>query len=321
MGTFTEDIEQWRSQVAQLLEAMEEIRSCTDRLSECPSDELSSLLSMLFEMCEEAQIKVDHLTEELAEIQSRWGFGTIGNQSFSRSKIYPQDKLANTALNDAVFQNAMAQTENYLTTAIASGLPVWLALELANIPGDSWILYENSNAAERLTDLTQNPASDYYQKKPSKQLQGDQGELALLKMLLDSDDIENLQSSLQIKPTFYFKNGKDYCKPDFYLKSHRVICDAKAYKPSSLNSIKKAAKKYVNYLQENGGGEVRFYVPRDTYVKSQDKLNRLQTQENGVNVTIHPMTIDYESILWKRELVYTYLKSLLKVKVTPLAEA
>jgi hypothetical protein len=35
-----------------------------------------------------------------------------------------------------------------------------------------------------------------------------------------------------------------------------------------------------------------------------------------VNVTIHPMTIDYESILWKRELVYTYLKSLLKVQIT-----
>jgi hypothetical protein len=49
MGTFTDDIEQWRSQVTQLLEAMEEIRSCTDRLSECPSDELSLLLSTVLE--------------------------------------------------------------------------------------------------------------------------------------------------------------------------------------------------------------------------------------------------------------------------------
>ncbi|PSB25279.1 hypothetical protein C7B69_12570 [filamentous cyanobacterium Phorm 46] len=86
------------------------------------------------------------------------------------------------------------------------------------------------------------------------------------------------------------------------------------YKPSSINGIKTAAKKYVNYLQENGGGEVKFYVPRDTYAKSQHKLNRLQSQENGVNVTIHPMTIDYEHILWKKELIYTYLKSLLKFK-------
>lgn len=77
MGTFTEDIEQWRSQVAQLLEAMEEIRSCTDRLSECPSDELSSLLSMVLEECEESQIKVERLREELAEIQSRWGFASV----------------------------------------------------------------------------------------------------------------------------------------------------------------------------------------------------------------------------------------------------
>ena len=305
-----------QSMLIQVIDSLAEVQSRTQSLSDCGVYELRREIAEILETCFEGKSGLKKSQSQIELIQAM-----IGNQSFSPSIISPKNQLANTAVNDAVFQNAMAQTENYLTTAIASGLPVWLALELANIPGDSWILYENPNAAERLTDLTQNPASDYYQNKPSKQLQGDQGELALLKMLLDSDDIENLQSSLQIKPTFYFKNGKDYCKPDFYLKSHRVICDAKAYKPSSLNSIKKAAKKYANYLQENGGGEVRFYVPRDTYVKSQDKLNRLQTQENGVNVTIHPMTIDYESILWKRELVYTYLKSLLKVKVTPLAEA
>jgi len=301
-----------QSMLIQVINSLAEVQSRAKSLSDCGVYEIRREISEILEICFEGMSGLKKSQSQIELIQAM-----IGNQSFSPSIISPKNQLPNTAVNDAVFQNAMAQTENYLTTAIASGLPVWLALELANIPGDSWILYENSNAAERLTDLTQNPASDYYQKKPSKQLQGDQGELALLKMLLDSDDIENLQSSLQIKPTFYFKNGKDYCKPDFYLASHRVICDAKAYKPSSLNSIKKAAKKYANYLQENGGGEVRFYVPRDTYVKSQDKLNRLQSQENGVNVTIHPMTIDYESILWKRELVYTYLKSLLKVKVTP----
>ncbi|WP_445248351.1 hypothetical protein [Microcoleus sp. OTE_8_concoct_300] len=239
------------------------------------------------------------------------------NGAKNLENIFSYAELANTAVNDVVFKNAMAQTENYLTTAIASGVPTWLALELANLPGDSWILYENPNATERLTDLTQNPASDYYQKKPSTQLQGDQGELVLLKMLLDSDDTENLLSSLRIKPKLNFENGKDYCKPDFYLTSHRLICDAKAYKPSSINGIKAAAKKYVNYLRENGGGEVRFYVPRDTYIKCQHRLNRLQSQENGVNVTIHPMTSDYEHILWKKELIYTYLKSLLKIQVTP----
>lgn len=307
-----EECDVLQSMLSQVINSLAEVQSRAKSLSDCGVYEIRREISEILEICFEGRSSLKKSQSQIELIQAM-----IGNQSFSPSIISPKNQLANTAVNDAVFQNAMAQTENYLTTAIASGLPVWLALELANIPGDSWILYENPNAAERLTDLTQNPASDYYQKKPSKQLQGDQGELALLKMLLDSDDIESLQSSLQIKPTFYFKNGKDYCKPDFYLASHRVICDAKAYKPSSLNSIKKAAKKYANYLQENGGGEVRFYVPRDTYVKSQDKLNRLQTQENGVNVTIHPMTIDYESILWKRELVYTYLKSLLKVQVTP----
>jgi len=317
MGTLKDEIEQWRSTVSQLREGMEEVHACADRLSECPTYELDWQFSTLLEMCEECLSQVEHLREELEEIQSRWGVGTIGNQKFLASIISSTTKLANTAVNDAPIQDAMAQTEIFLTTALKSGVPVWLALELANIPGDSWILYENPNATERLTDLTQNPASDYYQKKPSKQLQGDQGELVLLKMLLDSDDIENLHSGLQIKPIFYFQNGKDYCKPDFYLTSHRLICDAKAYKPSSISSIKTASKKYVNYLLENGGGEVRFYVPRDTYIKCQHQLNRLQSQENGVSVTIHPMTIDYEHILWKKELIYTYLKSLLKIQVTP----
>jgi hypothetical protein len=315
MGTLRDEIEQWRSKVAQLLEAMEEVNACTDRLSECYISELDWQCSILLEMCEECFSQVERLREELEEIQNRWGFGKIRNQSFLASIIHPTIKLANTAINDLSIQDAIAQTHNIFTTAIQSGIPIWLGLELANLPGDAWILYENPNATERLTDLTQNPASDYYQQKPDKKLQGDQGEVALLKMLLDSDNIENLQSSLQIKPKLHFQNGQDYpCKPDFYLTSHRLICDAKAYKPSSLNSIKKASKKYVKYLQENGGGEVRFYIPRDTYVNCQDRLNRLQSQENGVSVTIHPMTIDYERILWKKELIYTYLKYLLKFK-------
>jgi len=313
MGTLRDEIEQWRSKVAQLLEAMEEVNACTDRLSECYISELDWQCSILLEMCEECFSQVERLREELEEIQNRWGFGKIRNQSFLASIIHPTIKLANTAINDLSIQDAIAQTHNIFTTAIQSGIPIWLGLELANIPGDSWILYDNPNPTERLTDLTQNPASDYYQKKPSTQLQGDQGELVLLKMLLDSDDIENLQSSLQIKPTLYFQNGQ-YCKPDFSLTSERLICDAKAYKPSSINGIKKASEKYVNYLQENGGGEVKFYVPRDTYAKCQHQINRLQSQENGVSVTIHPMTIDYEHILWKKELIYTYLKSLLKFK-------
>jgi len=303
-----EECDVLQSMLSQVLDSLAEVQSRAHSLSDCGVYELKQEILEILKICFEGMSGLKTSQNQIELIQAM-----IGNQSFSPSIISPKNQLANTAVNDAVFQKAMAQTENYLITAIASGVPVWLALELANIPGDSWILYENSNAAERLTDLTQNPASDYYQKKPSKQLQGDQGELVLLKMLLDSDDIENLHSALQIKPTFYFQNGKDYCKPDFYLTSHRLICDAKAYKPSSISSIKTASKKYVNYLQENGGGEVRFYVPRDTYIKCQHRLNRLQSQENGVNVTIHPMTIDYEHILWKKELIYTYLKSLLKI--------
>ena len=191
-----DDIEQWRSKVAQLLEAMDEVRACADQLSECPASELGRKFSMLLEMCEESLCQVERLREELEEIQSRWGFGTMGNQSFSPSITHPTTKLANTTVNDtsiqdASIQDAIAKSEIFLTTAIASGVPPWLALELANIPGDSWMLYENPNATERLTDLTQNPASDYYQKKPSTQLQGDQGELVLLKMLLDSRHLQN----------------------------------------------------------------------------------------------------------------------------------
>jgi hypothetical protein len=72
-----DDIEQWRSKVAQLLEAMDEVRACADRLSECPASELDWQFSTLLEMCEESLSQVERLREELGEIQSRWGFGTV----------------------------------------------------------------------------------------------------------------------------------------------------------------------------------------------------------------------------------------------------
>ncbi|MEG4915867.1 MULTISPECIES: hypothetical protein [unclassified Microcoleus] len=304
-----EECDVLQSMLSQVLDSLAEVQTRAKYLPDCDIYELKREISDILEICCEEMSRMKLTQNQIELIQEM-----IGVQSFLPSISSPTTKLANTAVNDTSIQDAMAQTEIFLTTALKSGVPVWLALELANLPGDSWMLYENPNATERLTDLTQNPASDYYQKKPNTQLQGDQGELVLLKMLLDSDDTENLLSSLQIKPKLNFKNGKDYCKPDFYLTSHRLICDAKAYKPSSINGINAAAKKYVNYLQENGGGEVKFYVPRDTYAKCQHQINRLQSQENGVNVTIHPMTIDYEHILWKKELIYTYLKSLLKFK-------
>jgi hypothetical protein len=301
-----------QSMLRQVIDSLGEAQSRAKSLPDCDTYELKREISDILEICCEEINRLKIAQNQIELIQEM-----IGVQSFLPSITHPTTKLANTTVNDNFIQDAIAKSEIFLTTAIASGVPTGLALELANLPGDSWMLYENPNATERLTDLTQNPASDYYKKKPSTQLQGDQGELVLLKMLLDSDDIENLLSSLRIKPKLNFEKGKDYCKPDFYLTSHRLICDAKAYKPSSINGIKAAAKKYVNYLQENGGGEVKFYVPRDTYAKCQHQLNRLQSQENGVNVTIHPMTIDYEHILWKKELIYTYLKSLLKIQVTP----
>lgn len=301
-----EECDVLQSMLSQVLNSLAEVQSRAKYLPDYGIYKLRREISDILEICCEEMSRLKNSQKQIELIQAM-----IGVQSFLPSIIHPTIKLANTAINDLSIQDAIAQTNNIFTTAIQSGIPIWLGLELANLPGDAWILYDNPNAPERLTDLTQNPASNYYQKKPNTQLQGDQGELALLKMLLDSDNIENIQSSLQIKPKFYFQNGKDYCKPDFYLTSHRVICDAKAYKVSSLNSIKKASKKYVNYLQENGGGEVRFYIPKDTYVKCKDGLKRLESQENGVSVTIYPMTIDYERILWKKELIYTYLRSLL----------
>ena len=77
MGTLRDDIEQWRSKVAQLLEAMEEVRACADRLSECYASELDWQFSTLLEICEECFSQVERLREELEEIQSWWGFGTV----------------------------------------------------------------------------------------------------------------------------------------------------------------------------------------------------------------------------------------------------
>lgn len=75
--TLRDDIEQWRSKIAQLLEAMDEVRASADRLSECYASELDWQFSTLLEMCEESLSQVERLREELEEIQSRWGFGTV----------------------------------------------------------------------------------------------------------------------------------------------------------------------------------------------------------------------------------------------------
>jgi uncharacterized protein YfkK (UPF0435 family) len=77
MGTLRDEIEQWRSKVAQLLEAMEEVNVYADRLSECYISELDWQCSILLEMCEERLSQVERLREELEEIQNRWGFGTV----------------------------------------------------------------------------------------------------------------------------------------------------------------------------------------------------------------------------------------------------
>ena len=97
--TLRDDIEQWQGNVVTLQESMEEIRDLSNRISECRIDELGSLLSQVSELCQESLTQVEHLRENLADIQSRWGVATVKQLPVKAAKGWDkwtrglQDKL------------------------------------------------------------------------------------------------------------------------------------------------------------------------------------------------------------------------------------
>lgn len=210
-------------------------------------------------------------------------------------------------LQDIEYLQTLIGTHNFLATT--SLLQPTIKAGLAS--SDASILYSNSDSNQAITDLKRNPASSYYRKPPIRKMQGDIGELSIFKMLFSPEETENLtEDDIQVKPRI---NGTRL-RPDFYIPSRKLICDAKAYSAKSIkgnwNKLKKTAHDYADLLED--GGEVRLYFPKDAYSESKTVLEKLESQSNSVVIRTLPMSEEYTALVQHRELIYFWLKSLLK---------
>jgi hypothetical protein len=98
------DIEEFRRNVAKAIEELEEVRSVSDKLTECTVDEIHCHLTQLQDLCEQVSIEIKRAAGQLMEINVKWGSGPL--------KIYSRhiDKFA--SVNDegvAKFLDALAQ--------------------------------------------------------------------------------------------------------------------------------------------------------------------------------------------------------------------
>lgn len=168
----------------------------------------------------------------------------------------------------------------------------------------------------RLSDLTDNPASNSYEKPPLKKVLGDLGELAVLDMLFDPTGEDRLNEQemdeIQIKPDLLSRITDNPQNPDFYIPSRNLVIDAKAWKRSNNSNLRAVINKYVNLEVLNQGGEVRLYFPSDTYQQYQTLLEKLPTQIGSVRVRAVPMTPTYKDLTWKLNIMMMFLKSWLK---------
>jgi hypothetical protein len=68
-----DDIEEFRRNVAKAIEELEEVRNVSDKLTECAVDEIHRHLTQLQDLCEQASIEIKRATEQLIEINTKWG--------------------------------------------------------------------------------------------------------------------------------------------------------------------------------------------------------------------------------------------------------
>jgi hypothetical protein len=69
----SDDIEEFRRNVAKAIEELEEVRGVSDKLTECAVDEIHHHLTQLQALCEQVSIEIKRATEQLIEINTKWG--------------------------------------------------------------------------------------------------------------------------------------------------------------------------------------------------------------------------------------------------------
>ncbi|MEP0811617.1 hypothetical protein [Coleofasciculus sp. FACHB-SPT9] len=187
-------------------------------------------------------------------------------------------------------------------------------VKLAFISNDASVVY-SPDLGLRLSDLRENPASNYYSKPPEKKVLGDLGEITVFKMLVDTTGEDRLSEqeleTIRIKPFLASRINNNDQNPDFYIPSRNLVVDAKAWKKLGSSNLHKVIQKYVNLECLSQGGEVRLYFPSDTYQQYHTPLGKLPTQIGSVRIRAVPMEATYKDLTSQREIILMYLKSLI----------
>ena len=272
-------------------------------------DQLQSILSQSIDLLTEAKIRADHLLscsiyEQDREISSILDICSDGLSTLQKSK----SKIE-------LIQDLIG-TQGFSGQSMNLGILTGLAFQLANIAADASTI---RNVITNLNEVKANPDS-FDRKAALKQLSnvwmttalGDQGELSLLKMLITEENIN--PDEIVIKPKNLSNQLGKPIQPDFYVESHKLICDAKAWKEiiksRDLKNLKDIAEKYANYFKEDG--EVRLYFPKDTYEEYLDLINQIPSEYGSVKIRKQPMVETYQDLAWKREVFYTWIKCLFR---------
>ncbi|MFB2936783.1 hypothetical protein ACE1B6_16145 [Aerosakkonemataceae cyanobacterium BLCC-F154] len=274
----------------------------------------------LQEECDRLDSTLNQVIDTLAELQSR-------AQSLLDCSHYELDREITCILENCYeglksLEASLGQIESIQSlignqSFLAS--IIFPTISLANASADSSIV------TNIITDLNKNPLT--YKTIPWLKILGDQGELTVWKMLLDSDGEDKLDWSeveMKPKPPLKSNSGKDL-NPDFYIKSCALICDAKAWCPADLDkgkkssvelnidALKETAKKYADAECLNRGGEVRLYFPEDTYNQQISLLEKLQSDVQSefshVKISMCPMRgVTYKDLIEKSKFRLTFLK-------------
>jgi len=277
----------------------------------------------------------DHQTSLLAEINK--ALTTLDRVKALSSKLYDTDfdssegsigesvSILHEILDLCGEANEYLESSQQHSEAITSILGINLLLSsllptiklIAFTAADSSLIY-NPDTDQRLSDLKQNPISDFYSKPPKNKVLGDLGELTVLKMLIDPKSKDQLSEQeveeIQTKPLLSSQVTDRMQNPDFYLPSRHLIIDSKAWKNLGKTSIDKVIEKYVNLECLNQGGEVRLYFPSDTYQQYKALLEKIPDQIKNVKVSTVPMEVTYDELVSEREIMFMFLKSLILPK-------
>jgi hypothetical protein len=266
--SLTEDIEGFRKDLSKIASVLEEIKHLSDNLPQCPVDQLGKQFDAIQDLCEEASQEIIRASEYLAEIGMTWG--------------------------------------DHQLNVLTSVLVVPILREAFFTMADASEVY-HSDPERKLTDLKKNPMSGGY-KKPEKKMMGDLGELEVLSMLIDQDGDDSIDPhEISVKPKLPSTETKRLQHPDFYVRSRNLVIEAKAWRSweksgdskfDRLKSLEAVIDKYMKLECLSQGGELRFYLPSDTYKTHEKELKDKfsASSENGVKVCFVPMKSSYDQL-------------------------